>query len=66
MGVAKTNAHGQKTTNMVTLLVISNVNKYVNIAAVKAITTIIVAHLSATLTIFAFSGEDVLTNLINF
>ena len=66
VGVARTSAHGQNTTRIVTDLLISNVARYVNTANVNAITTIIVAHLSAVLTILEFSGSDDSTNFINF
>ena len=66
VGVARTNAHGQNTTKIVTDLIISKVNKYVNTAAVKAITTISVAHLSAWRTTLEFSGDEDSTNLTNF
>ena len=66
VGVASTNAHGQNTTRIVTDLIISNVNRYVNIEAVNAITTIKVAHLSAYLTILEFSGDEDSTNFISF
>ena len=57
VGVASTNAHGQNTTKIVTALIISFVIKPVSAAAVKAITTIHVAHLSAIPTIFAFPAS---------
>jgi len=66
VGVAKTSAHGQNTTRIVTDRAISNVYRYVKIAAVKAIATTNVAHLSAWRTTLAFSGDDDSTNLINF
>ena len=57
VGVAKTRAQGQKTTRMVTARMISPVRSQVKAAALRAITTIQVAHRSAMPTIFAFPAS---------
>ena len=64
VGVASTRAQGQKTTSMVTERIISPVTNQVITAALKAVTTIHVAHLSARLTIFALSASADWTSLI--
>ncbi len=65
VGVAKTNAHGQNTTSIVTALKISWVTIQVPIEQINAPTTIHVAHWSAAFTILAFSGFEDSINLIN-
>ena len=57
VGVASTREHGQNTTRIVTALMISPVMIHVSAAAVSAVTTIHTAHLSASLTIFAFPAS---------
>ena len=57
VGVARTRAHGQKTTRMVTARMIWPEISHVRTAALKAITTIQVAHRSAIPTIFALSAS---------
>ena len=57
VGVASTKAHGQNTTRIVTALIICPVTSQVITAALNAITTIQVAHLSAIPTIFAFPAS---------
>jgi hypothetical protein len=65
VGVAKINAQGQNTTKIVTARMISPVYTKVKTAQINAITTMKVAHLSAALTTFAFSGLADSTILIN-
>ena len=57
VGVASTRAQGQKTTKMVTARMISPVTAQVTAAAVRAITTIQVAHRSARPTILALPAS---------
>ena len=57
VGVARTKAQGQNTTNIVTALIISPVKNQVRPAADNAITTIQVAHLSAIPTILALPAS---------
>ena len=57
VGVARTSAHGQKTTRIVTARMISPEISQVRAAAVRAITTIHVAQRSARPTILAFPAS---------
>ena len=57
IGVARTRAHGQNTTRIVTARMISPVKSQVRAAAKRAITTIQVAKRSARPTIFAFPAS---------
>ena len=57
VGVASTKAQGQKTTSMVTARMIWPDISQVRAAAVRAMTTIQVAHRSASLTILAFPAS---------
>ena len=64
VGVASTSAQGQNTTRMVTARMISSVNIQVRAAAERAMTTIQVAHLSASPTILAFPASADCTSRI--
>ena len=64
VGVARTNEHGQNTTKIVTALIISPLTIQVIAAALSAIITIQVAHLSASPTIFALPASADSTNRI--
>ena len=57
VGVASTSAQGQNTTRMVTARMIWPVKSHVRAAALRAITTIQVAHRSASPTIRAFPAS---------
>ena len=64
VGVASTRAQGQKTTRMVTARMISLVKTQVRAAALSAMTTIQVAHRSASPTIFALPASADCTSRI--
>ena len=62
VGVAKTNAQGQKTTKTVTARMLSPVKIQVAKAVISAMITIQVAHLSARPTIFALLASAFFTS----
>ena len=64
VGVARTSAHGQKTTRIVTARMISPESSHVSAAAVSAMTTTHVANRSAKPTIFAFPASADCTSRI--